>query len=482
MISTAQVKPNFKLNSATYPQLMACAGVGALGGALAINSLGVGLLLGGLFGLLFALVWSARAVTPGTGLLWGLAYALLLWLIGPAGLAAVSTGYTQMGMLDTARSHFSDLVAYLVFLGVPLGLTLGISGWLLKVTAASYLPATYKFSLPRGLIVGGVAGLIGGWAFGSWMGQAALFPTLAGIFHSNSIVLGATIHYTIALVLGASFGVLFQRDIRGGGSSISWGVAYGLLWWFLGPLTILPILQGKAVVWSYQTGSTLFGSLVGHLIYGLMAGLVYAILDRLWVGFFYESDPLRREPEGMGTRTLRDLGWGVLGSLVGGLLFSLVMVATGELSTVARLAGSTSPVFGFIVHLIISILIGMSYGLLFGREAPDFGSSIMWGLVYGLIWWFVGSLTLFPILLNSPVIWNIQAASLVLPSLIGHLIYGAATAFVFALLARRHLAWAELDPRFASMQARLRRPVGTAAPALWLFLLVLGVLLPIMLS
>ena len=39
--------------------------------------------------------------------------------------------------------------------------------------------------------------------------------------------------------------------------------AYGILWWFLGPLTLLPILRGSQPDWSYQQGGALFGSLVG---------------------------------------------------------------------------------------------------------------------------------------------------------------------------------------------------------------------------
>jgi uncharacterized membrane protein YagU involved in acid resistance len=455
--------------------LAGCVG-GAVGASVALTSLMIGVGLGGMYGLLFALLASSRVTTPGAGLLWGLAYALLLWFADPTRLFAAMAVTTAMGMFDAVRAQFPALVAYLLCFGLPLGVTLGV------VRGLESESGLVPFSWPRALIVGGIAGLVGGWAFGKWMAQVNFFPLIAGLVNSTSYGVGVTLHFVFAFLIGATFGLLFQRDVRGYGSSLGWGLGYGLFWWFLGPLTLLPLWQGAPIDWSYTHGAELFGSLIGHVVYGVLVGLIYAALNRLWAVFFIESDPLNREPEGAGARTLRSLGWGAIASLVGGVFFSLVMASTGALSRVASLVGGTSPVLGFLVHLIISAPIGMSYGLLFQRESPTVGTGVVWGMLYGLVWWFLGPLTFLPLLLGGSFTWTAAAASTALPELVGHLLYGAATALVFLLLERHHDDWLRLDPRIAAREARLRRPVGTPAPALWFFTLSLGVILPIVLG
>jgi hypothetical protein len=459
--------------------------VGALGAtasaAVTGGTTAVTIVAGALYGLFFTLLAANRAVSLGSGLLWGLAYAFLLWITFPAGIVPFMMGAAgAMGMLDTARAHFPDLVAYILCYGAPLGLSIGALGGLDPRLRTDTPQAVFSFL--RALVVGGFAGIIGGGAFGKWMAQVNFFPLVAGLVNSNAMMVGMTLHFFFAVIIGATFGVLFQRDVRGYGSSMGWGAAYGLFWWFLGPLTILPKWQGLSLDWTYGRGRALFGSLVGHIIYGLIVGLIYGALDRLWVGFTKNSDPINRETEGPGSRVLHSVGYGAAASVVGGSLFTVVLLATGSLQEMAHILGGTSLVFGVIVNMIVSAFIGITYGLLFHHEAPDAASAIAWGLVYGLLWWFIGPMTLQPILLSGTFSWTTGTAAALLPSLIGHLVFGAATAATFLILERRRSAWLMLDPRIAAREARRTRQVGTPAPALWLFTLGLGVLLPIILG
>jgi hypothetical protein len=225
-------------------------------------------MLGGLFGLLFALLAGRRASGPGAGLLWGLAFFLLLWLAGPATLFPILTHAPGFCDCETARAHFPELVAYLLCFGLPLGLALGLVG------PRAPGPAPRPFSLPRAIVGSGVAGVVGGWAFGRWMAAVNFYPLVAGLVRSDSPDVGMALHFLIAVVIGASFGLLFQPDVRGIGSCMAWGLGYGIFWWFLGPLTLLPLLQCQRLDWSYEHGSDLFGSLVGHVVYGLLVGLI----------------------------------------------------------------------------------------------------------------------------------------------------------------------------------------------------------------
>ena len=159
--------------------------VGALGGLSGSALLGAalthGLLLGGLFGLTFGLFFARQAINPGAGLIWGLSCAFLLWVILPAGIMPLLTGAGHSAaMLRDARDHFPELVAYLLCLGLPVGIALGIRG------ARRYKAGQPEFRWARAVVAGGFSGTLAGLIFSRWMYVGEFFPLLAGFRQLNS--------------------------------------------------------------------------------------------------------------------------------------------------------------------------------------------------------------------------------------------------------------------------------------------------------
>src|SRR5215470_13747090 len=249
------VAPRIRLGGVVLPlqPLLGLAigvGGGALQSVLLATSLMNGVLYGALFGAAFGVFFSRRATSPGAGLIWGLAAALLLWIVGPAGILSMRHGAHPMGMLSDARASFPQLVAFMTCLGMPVGVALGT--WS-EFHSRRRAP---RFSWGRAIVGGGVAGLLAGFIFGQWVSSGNYFPLLAGYGEPESRAATVALQFAVALLIGAAFGVLFQRDVRGYGSSMAWGLASGILWWLLGPLTLLAGCLPPD--WSADRARTLF--------------------------------------------------------------------------------------------------------------------------------------------------------------------------------------------------------------------------------
>ena len=56
-----------------------------------------------------------------------------------------------------------------------------------------------------------------------------------------------------------------------------------------------------------------------------------------------------------------------------------------------------------------------------------------------MIWWLLGPLTLMPLFMGMgfAVNWNLEAATNMMPSLAGHLVYGAILGWTYAWLTNR---------------------------------------------
>lgn len=117
---------------------------------------------------------------------------------------------------------------------------------------------------------------------------------------------------------------------------------------------------------------------------------------------------------------------GIVGGLIGGVVFGVMMAFMGTLPMIGKMVGAPNALVGFVVHLAISAGIGGSFGVLLGPAVNGRTSGLIAGLAYGSAWWILGPLTLMPLFLGMGfgVNWNTTAAGNMLPSLLGHAIFG----------------------------------------------------------
>ena len=135
--------------------------------------------------------------------------------------------------------------------------------------------------LVQALVVGAVGGLLGAWVFLWGIETAGFFPLVAGMVGTGSPAAGGLLHFLIGLVIAMTFALLFHRNVLGAGTALIRGMGYGVLWWILGPLTLLPLFTHSPIRWTVEAARANYSSLVAHLLYGAVVGLVYALVNRL---------------------------------------------------------------------------------------------------------------------------------------------------------------------------------------------------------
>lgn len=128
---------------------------------------------------------------------------------------------------------------------------------------------------------------------------------------------------------------------------------------------------------------------------------------------------------------------GLVGGLAGRVVFGVMMAMMAMLPMIAGLVGSSAAAVGFLTHMVISPVIGASFGVLFGARSTSFGQGALWGLVYGAIWWVLGPLVIMPLMMGMGLQLGAAFSGPMLMSLMGHLIFGLVTGLVFAWFVRR---------------------------------------------
>ena len=142
------------------------------------------------------------------------------------------------------------------------------------------------------LFAGAAAGIIAGLVFGVMMqmmtaptpdgGRMPMMAMVAMVVGSQSLAVGWLYHLFNSAVIGALFGALPGGRALSYGSGAALGAAWGGVWWVLGALILMPILLGMPVFASLRMPPmrpVALGSLMGHLVFGVILGTAYV---RFW--------------------------------------------------------------------------------------------------------------------------------------------------------------------------------------------------------
>ena len=140
------------------------------------------------------------------------------------------------------------------------------------MTTASVLPGVFT---PTRVGAGIVGGLVGGLAFGVLMQVTGMIPMVAMLVGSKAVAVGWLVHLVISAFIGATFAVLFAHYATTVGRSTAAGLGYGVVWWVLSALILMPARLGMHPL---VINMMAWRSLIGHLIYGLLLGAVYAFV------------------------------------------------------------------------------------------------------------------------------------------------------------------------------------------------------------
>ncbi|HEX9013683.1 MAG TPA: hypothetical protein VF813_09215 [Anaerolineaceae bacterium] len=139
-----------------------------------------------------------------------------------------------------------------------------------------------KLGFSRVVFAGILAGLAGGVVFGMLMAMMGMLPMIGAMIGQPNAFAGALVHLVISAGIGASYGtalLVLRRFPLSRGFAVISGMMNGAFWWVAGALVLMPLMLGMSAD-VLKVGTTQWFSLMGHLIYGVVTGLVLVPLSR----------------------------------------------------------------------------------------------------------------------------------------------------------------------------------------------------------
>jgi uncharacterized membrane protein YagU involved in acid resistance len=295
-------------------------------------------------------------------------------------------------------------------------------------------------ALRQGAVPGALAGLAGGVAFGVTMVDLGTLESIATIARAESgSALGWLVHMAIAAIVGAAYGMLVRRQRLGVGETLFWGLSYGAFFWFLGPLTLRPVLTGGSLGWSFEAAQRAFPALLGHLVYGAAVGIAYAILRQVAARGSWRP--------AIGAATVAR---GVACGLAAAAFFGPTLGGPHALAAATGVGGGAA---GWGAALGYGAAAGVLYVLLTPPTRGAAGPSLVRGLAYGFLLWVMAAMAIFPAIDGRGLPWTIDEARDGFTTLPAHLLFGVAIAVLAHWAAALGRLLFEDDPRTHAREA-----------------------------
>lgn len=129
------------------------------------------------------------------------------------------------------------------------------------------------------IVAGLVGGIVAGLVFGAMMHALGSIAMIGALIGAEGVVTGWIVHLIIAAAIGIAYALVVGPLRPGYGAAVVTGLLYGAVWWVLGPLLLMPLFLGMDPFPAIEQQQIM--SLIGHLAYGLVLGIVYvAVRDR----------------------------------------------------------------------------------------------------------------------------------------------------------------------------------------------------------
>lgn len=136
---------------------------------------------------------------------------------------------------------------------------------------AHALPVAHRLRLT----FGAAGGFAGGIIFGLLMQMMGMLGMVAQLVGASAAAVGWLVHLAVSALIGAAYAVIFGGVAERWSVAVASGLGYGLVWWVLDGLILMPARLGMDL---FLLDTTTMQSLMGHLVYGLVLGLVFAAL------------------------------------------------------------------------------------------------------------------------------------------------------------------------------------------------------------